>query len=150
MLFRSGLMDKLSVRTGGHATSWLSTAYDPRKALDPRYAELVQTRINRIYADFTAKVAAARKSTPQKIDEVAQGRVWTGAQALERKLVDAHGSVVDALDHARARAGIADGEPVEPVGEIHRVAHADDHQVREQHEGDRAERHGEIAGGNSG
>lgn len=103
-----GLMDKLSVRTGGSSTSWLGTAYDPRKALDPRFAELVQSAIGRIYIDFTSKAAAARKTTPEKIDEVAQGRVWTGAQAKERGLVDRLGSFDDALAAARTRAKLAD------------------------------------------
>ncbi len=99
-----GLMDKVSVRTGGISTTWLGTAYDPRKALDPRYEQLIQSSVDHIYADFTGKAAAARKTTPQKIDEVAQGRVWSGAQALQRGLVDRVGSFADALSAARARA----------------------------------------------
>ncbi|HEY6132704.1 MAG TPA: signal peptide peptidase SppA [Rubrivivax sp.] len=110
-----GLLDKLSVRTGGYSTTWLGTAYDPRKALDPRYAALVQASIDRIYADFTGKVAAARKTTPQKIDEVAQGRVWTGAQAQERGLVDRTGTYADALAAARKLGKLADDAPVHYV-----------------------------------
>ena len=64
----------------------------------------MQSSIDHIYADFTGKVAQARKTTPEKIDAVAQGRVWTGAQALERGLVDRLGSYGDALDAAAARA----------------------------------------------
>jgi protease-4 len=99
-----GLMDKLSVGTGGHATTWLANGYDPRRPLDPRFEQLVQSAIGRIYADFTAKAAAARKTTPDKIDAVAQGRVWTGAQALERGLIDRTGGWTDALKAAAARA----------------------------------------------
>jgi protease-4 len=103
-----GLMDKLSVRAGGHATTWLATAYDPRKPLDPRFEQLVQASIGRIYTDFTAKAAVARKTTPEKIDAVAQGRVWTGAQALERGLIDRTGSWADALKAATTRAKLPD------------------------------------------
>ncbi len=99
-----GLMDKLSVGTGGHATTWLAQGYDPRRPLDPRFEQLVQSHIGRIYTDFTAKAAAARKTTPDKIDAVAQGRVWTGAQALERGLIDRTGGWTDALKAAAARA----------------------------------------------
>jgi protease-4 len=99
-----GLMDKLSVGTGGHATTWLATGYDPRRPLDPRFEQLVQSVIGRIYTDFTAKAAAARQTTPDKIDAVAQGRVWTGAQALERGLIDRTGAWADALKAAAARA----------------------------------------------
>ena len=110
-----GLVDKLSVRTGGYSTTWLGTAYDPRKALDPRFTATVQAAIDRIYADFTTKAAAARKTTPQKIDEVAQGRVWTGEQARERGLVDRTGSYADALAAARKRAKLADDAPLRYV-----------------------------------
>ncbi len=98
-------MEKLSVNTGGYHTSWLGAAmYDPRRALDPRFAELVQLSTNRIYTDFTTKAAAARKTTPEKIDEIAQGRVWTGAQAKERGLIDRTGSFADAIKSAATRA----------------------------------------------
>ncbi len=98
-------MEKLSVNTGGYHTSWLGAAmYDPRRALDPRFAELVQLLTNRIYTDFTTKAAAARKTTPEKIDEIAQGRVWTGAQAKERGLIDRTGSFADAIKSAATRA----------------------------------------------
>ena len=106
-------MEKLSISTGGYGTTWLSEAmYDPRRALDPRMAELVKVSIDRIYSDFTTKAAAARKTTPEKIDEVAQGRVWTGAQAKERGLIDRVGSYRDALAAATTRAKLAEGAPV--------------------------------------
>ena len=99
-----GLMDKLSVGTGGHSTTWLATGYDPRRPLDPRFEQLIQSAIGRVYTDFIAKAAAARKTTPGKIDAVAQGRVWTGTQALERGLIDRNGAWSDALKAAAARA----------------------------------------------
>jgi protease-4 len=99
-----GLMDKLSVGTGGHATTWLATGYDPRRPLDPRFEQLIQSAIGRVYTDFITKAAAARKTTPGKIDAVAQGRVWTGTQALERGLIDRNGAWSDALKAAAARA----------------------------------------------
>ena len=99
-----GLMDKLSVGTGGHSTTWLATGYDPRRPLDPRFEQLIQSAIGRVYTDFISKAAAARKTTPGKIDAVAQGRVWTGTQALERGLIDRNGAWSDALKAAAARA----------------------------------------------
>ena len=108
----AGLMDKVSVRTGGHATTWLATAYDPRRPLDPRFAQGVELAIGHIYSDFIARVAAARKSTPEKIDEVAQGRVWTGQQALERGLVDRTGSLREAVRQAAALAKLDEQAPL--------------------------------------
>ncbi len=98
------LLEKLSINTGGHTTTWLAGGYDPRRPLDPRMASVVQSGINHIYADFTGKAAAARKKSVAEIDAVAQGRVWTGAQALERGLVDRLGSFDDAIKSAAAKA----------------------------------------------
>ena len=122
----TGLMEKASLRTGGYATTWLATAYDPRRDLDPRFVELVEASIGRIYTDFTTRAAAARKTTPEKIDEVAQGRVWTGKQALERGLVDKVGSFRDALRQAAALAKLDEQAPVRWIerepGRLQRLA----------------------------
>ncbi|GAB2864272.1 signal peptide peptidase SppA [Pseudoduganella ginsengisoli] len=96
--------DKLGIHTGGVTTTWLAGAYNPLRPMDPRFKQLIQTSVNHIYSDFTARAAAARKTTPEKIDEVAQGRVWTGAQAKERGLVDRLGTYQDALKTAAERA----------------------------------------------
>ena len=97
-------LDKLGVHTGGVTTTWLRGAYDPRRAIDPRFAALVQSSVDHLYAEFVGKVAAARQRTPAQIDAVAQGRVWTGSQARERGLVDRLGSYGDALAAAAQRA----------------------------------------------
>ena len=65
-------------------------------------AQLVQTSIDHIYREFTTKVAAARKTTPEKIDAVAQGRVWTGAQAQGAR-PGRHASAASAMRCARRR-----------------------------------------------
>jgi len=100
-------LDKLGVHTAGVTTTWLGGAYDPRRAIDPRFTTLLQSSVEHIYAEFIAKVAAARQRTPQQIDAVAQGRVWTGAQALERGLVDRLGGYGDALTAAAQRGKLA-------------------------------------------
>jgi protease-4 len=101
-------LDKLGVHTAGNTTTWLAGAGDPRRPLDPRFVEVLQSSINHVYADFTTRVAQARKTTPDKIDAVAQGRVWTGAQAKERGLVDTLGSYRDAIKSAATRAKLGD------------------------------------------
>jgi protease-4 len=97
------VIDKLGIHTAGQPTTWLGDAGNPLRPLDPRFGQVIQGSINHIYAEFTTKAAAARKTTPEKIDEVAQGRVWTGAQAKDRGLVDRLGSYGDALKSAAAR-----------------------------------------------
>lgn len=98
----------LGLRTGGYTTTWLAGAFDPRRPLDPRLAQVIQAGIDHTYAEFTGKTAAARGQTPAQIDAVAQGRIWTGAQAHERGLVDRLGSFGDALAAAAGRAKLAD------------------------------------------
>lgn len=108
-----GLMDKLSLHTGGVTTSWLAGGgYDPRRPLDPRMQATVQAGIDHIYARFTGLAAQARKRTPEQIDAVGQGRIWTGAQALARGLVDRTGSFDDAVQTAAklARLELKAGE----------------------------------------
>lgn len=105
-------LDKLGVRTAGSPSTWLGGAGDVRRPMDPRFAELIQAYVGRIYTDFTTLAAQARKTTPEKINEVAQGRVWTGTQALERGLIDRVGSYTDALKAAATRAKLAEDAPV--------------------------------------
>jgi len=100
--------DKLGVRTGGYTTTWLADAYNPLRPMDPRFAQVIQSSINNVYAQFTTKAAVARKTSAAKIDAVGQGRVWTGAQAKERGLVDTLGSYGDALRSAARRAKLGD------------------------------------------
>ena len=103
-------LDRLGVHTEGVTTTWLGAAYDPRKGMDPRFAALLQTNVDHLYAQFLAKVAQARQRTTEQVDAVAQGRVWTGAQALQHGLVDRLGSYRDALDAAARRGRLADAE----------------------------------------
>ncbi|KQV79736.1 signal peptide peptidase SppA [Massilia sp. Root351] len=98
------VIDKLGIHTAGVTTTWLADAANPLRPLDPRFGQIIQGSINHIYSEFTTKAAAARKTTPEKINEVAQGRVWTGVQAKERGLVDRVGSYGDALKAAADRA----------------------------------------------
>lgn len=102
------VVDKLGIHTAGSPTTWLADAYNPLRPLDPRVTQVIQGSINHIYAEFTTRAAQARKTTPEKIDSVAQGRVWTGVQAKERGLVDTLGSYGDALKSAARRAKLGD------------------------------------------
>jgi protease-4 len=69
--------------------------------------------IDATYGDFMGVVAAGRGLTAEETRAVAQGRVWTGRQALERRLVDHLGGFRVAVDRARALAQIGEDEQVE-------------------------------------
>ena len=102
-------LNKLGVKTDGVATAKYAGAFDITRPLDPGVATTVQSVIDKGYRDFTGKVAKARGKTIDQIDSVAQGRVWSGAQAQERGLVDAFGGLSDAVADAAARAKL--GKP---------------------------------------
>ncbi|OGT58866.1 MAG: signal peptide peptidase SppA [Gammaproteobacteria bacterium RIFCSPHIGHO2_12_FULL_63_22] len=93
-------LDKIGVHSDGIGTTPLAGAFDITRPLDPGAGTLIQSVIDHGYAQFIGKVAVARGSAPSKIDEVARGRVWSGAQAKERGLVDALGGLAEAQAEA--------------------------------------------------
>jgi protease-4 len=109
-------LDKIGVHSDGVGTTPLSGAFDPTRSLDPDAATVIQSVIERGYAQFIGKVAAARGSLPEKVDAIARGRVWSGAQARERGLVDTLGGLREAQAEAAKLARLkADDFQVEYV-----------------------------------
>jgi protease-4 len=106
--------EKLSLHTHGTTTTWLAGAIDPRRPLDPRMRDLLQTGVTHVYKEFVGRAAAARSIPTEQMDELAQGRVWSGQQAYERKLVDRLGTYHETLQAAARRGGL---------GETFRVAY---------------------------
>jgi len=102
-------LGKLGVHTDGVATAKYAGAFDLTRALDPGVATTVQAVIEKGYRDFTGRVANARGKSVEQIDSIAQGRVWSGAQAKDRGLVDAFGNLGDAVADAASRAKL--GKP---------------------------------------
>ena len=97
-------LDKLGARSDGVGTTRFAGAFDITRQLDPAVGDVIQSVIEKGYRDFTGRVAQARKRSVDQIEDVAQGRVWTGAQAKERGLVDDFGGLQAAIDDAAARA----------------------------------------------
>src|SRR6266700_5134107 len=86
--------------------------------------QIVDAWLDHIYADFTGKVAAGRGLSAERVHELARGRVWTGADAHERHLVDELGGVEEAADIARRRSGLPATAPVIPfprIGPLDRI-----------------------------
>jgi protease IV len=104
------LLGKLDVHTEGVTTTWLRGAGDPRRPPDPRFTALIQSRIDGGYRQFVALVAKARGKTVEQIDAIAQGRVWSGQDALRLGLVDRLGGLDDAVAAAARRAKL-EGTP---------------------------------------
>lgn len=99
---------KIGVHTDGVGTTPFADPVDPRRALDPNVGTALQAVIENGYRSFIGKVAAARKQTPEQIDAIAQGRVWSGTQAKQRGLVDKLGGLKDAIAAAAQAAKLGD------------------------------------------
>jgi protease-4 len=72
----------------------------------PEELAVLQRMVDWIYGEFVAKVAEGRKLTPEKVEEIAQGRVWSGAEALAIGLVDELGGLNEAMSYAAEKAGL--------------------------------------------
>lgn len=73
--------------------------------LDAQEKEALQAQIEDIYTAFVNTVATGRNMTPDNVDNIAQGRVWTGAASLEIGLTDEIGTLMDAVKYAASIAG---------------------------------------------
>jgi protease-4 len=107
-----GVYDRLGVRKelvsrGRHAT--MNSDYVP---LDEEAHERIRTQAEAFYRDFLAKVSTARGLSDDASAAAAEGRVWTGRQALERGLVDELGGLEEAFASAKRAMGVASDEPV--------------------------------------
>jgi protease IV len=97
-------LGKIGITNDGVGVGPLAGAFDPTRPLDPKVSQVMQSVINKGYRDFVGGVAQARGKNYDAIDSIAQGRVWTGDQAMQRGLVDQLGGLNAALDEA---AGLA-------------------------------------------
>ncbi|MDN8600007.1 signal peptide peptidase SppA [Citrobacter sp. S2-9] len=92
-------LDSIGIHTDGVATSPLADL-SMTKALPPEVQQMIQLSIENGYKRFITLVADARKSTPEQIDKIAQGHVWTGQDAKANGLVDSLGDFDDAIAKA--------------------------------------------------
>lgn len=83
----------------------------PFSAWSPAQQQQMQRIVDQSYERFVALVAESRSMSPEAVDAVAQGRVWTGVQALEHGLIDQLGGVDEAVAKARELAGLSDNVP---------------------------------------
>ncbi|MGQ0735139.1 MAG: signal peptide peptidase SppA [Acidobacteriota bacterium] len=110
-----GSFDKLGANIEATSTGRHAEIYSPDRRFTEEERAKVQESMQAFYDQFVEKVAAARHTTPEKIDRVAQGRVWTGRQARDVGLVDQLGGLMDAVAVAKQRARIPAEEDVELI-----------------------------------
>lgn len=107
-LLKSVGVDTYAVGKGKHAGMW-----SPMTPWTTDERAMILTMMEDVYKVFVGHVATGRKKTYDEIHAIAQGRVWTGADARERGLVDQLGGLEDALAAARAAANIDAAVPLE-------------------------------------
>ncbi len=102
----AGALEKLGVGTAVVTDGARADMNSPFREFTPAERAKVSQMMRETYDDFVAKVAASRQRTTEQINEVAQGRVWTGRQAKDRGLVDVLGGLDTAISIAKERAKI--------------------------------------------
>jgi protease-4 len=100
------LASKIGVNTQQIKTHANSAPYSPFVPLDDKFRAVTLAGVEHIYKTFVTHVAEGRKMTFAQVDSIAQGRVWTGSQAIEIGLVDKIGSLEDAIKEAAVLAKI--------------------------------------------
>jgi protease-4 len=107
-----GLYDKLGVSFDEVHTSQNAGIWSASRDFTPAEWARVQAMLDRIYDDFTGRVAGGRKLPKEKVLAIAKGRVWTGEDAKARGLVDELGGFPTALRLAKRAAGVGETAPV--------------------------------------
>src|SRR5258706_1207815 len=110
-----GVYEKLGARIESTSIGKHAEINGPARPYNAEELKKLQEQLQSIYDQFVEKVAESRHSTPEKIDALAQGRVWTGRQAKQNGLVDELGGLDRAVAVAKQRAKIAADSDVELV-----------------------------------
>ncbi len=99
-----GLNEKLGLTYDGIKTNKMSDAISVNRAFTPEERNLMQNYVNRGYELFVKRCADGRKMTKDQIKNIAEGRVWTGEDAMKVGLVDKIGGLNDAIKLAVQKA----------------------------------------------
>ncbi len=105
-------LDKIGVTSDGFGTTRLSGQLKLTREMGPEAREILQASVEHHYRYFVGRVAEARKRRTEEIESIAEGRVWTGADAKAAGLVDELGGIDEAVAKAAELAGLEDGYDV--------------------------------------
>ena len=100
------LKDRLGVGSESLRTNVNADAWSVNSPFTAEQYDMVEAEANLFYDDFVRRVAEARKMSVEDVGIVARGRVWTGADAIERGLVDELGGLRTAVRRAKVLAGL--------------------------------------------
>jgi protease-4 len=110
-----GTLKKLGMNMEGVSQGKYANMYSPVRPFSPSERVRMVENMQATYDTFVEKAAQGRNTTPERIDAIGQGRVWTGRQAKEIGLVDELGGLDRAVALAKQRAKIAQDAEVELV-----------------------------------
>jgi protease IV len=116
------LTDRLGLLYDGVQRGAHARMNSTHRRFDDSELDRLEAMLDRVYADFTGKVAAGRGMSREQVHEVAKGRVWSGADAQRNGLVDTLGGMRDALALARSRAGLPTDAPARPAVSVPALA----------------------------
>lgn len=108
----TGLMQKVGVQTVEIASGEKKGIGSPFKTLSPDERKIFQDFIDSLYGRFTGLVAEERKMTPDAVRKMADGRIFTSAEAKVGGLIDGVGYLEDAIELAKKKANLAEAEVV--------------------------------------
>jgi protease IV len=111
----TGTLEKVGANIEATSSGKHAEIYSPDRRFTPEERKKIEESMQNVYDQFIERTAAARHMAPEKVDEVAQGRVWTGEQAKQLGLVDELGGLYKAIDMAKQRARIPADEEVDLV-----------------------------------
>ena len=104
----SKLVDNIGINAEQVTTNKNALPYSAFEPITDNYYKIALEGVEEVYDTFVSRVAKGRKMDPEKVNEIAQGRVWTGTQALKNGLVDELGNLNDAVKYAAELANIAE------------------------------------------
>jgi protease IV len=114
----SGLFGKLKIKPVSIERGARSNLLDPSRPPSTDELDVLNKQLHNFYNEFKERVGSGRGMEPDALEAIAAGRVWTGAEALERNLVDEVGGFRTALEKAQELAGI----PEKASGVLARVS----------------------------
>ncbi|MBY0441770.1 MAG: signal peptide peptidase SppA [Mycobacteriaceae bacterium] len=114
-LVARGLKDRLGVGSDAVRTNANADAWSINEPFTPQQQAKVEAEADQYYDDFVSRVAQDRNLSREAVHDVARGRVWTGADAVERGLVDELGGLRVAVRRAKILAGLAEDATVRLV-----------------------------------
>lgn len=109
------LMRQLKIKAQNYSRGELSDINSPYVDFTEEQINIIQENINYIYRNFLHDVAEGRKLPMEIVEEVAQGIVWLGLDALDKQLIDEIGGMQEAVQYAKKLSGINSGEKVNLV-----------------------------------